>query len=74
MFDRNRYYDYESNTLKENLIADTLRDIAFDFGTKSLTETKRAIDEISQAIDIYLMAYDDNPQLQEIADLLTAGR
>lgn len=74
MFDRNRYYDYESNTLKKNLIADTLRDIAFDFDSKSLTETKRTIDEISQAIDIYLMAYDDNPQLQEIANLLTAKR
>ena len=72
MFDRNTYYDYTSNTLKDELIIKTLHEIAYSFNNKSLTETERKLNEISSAIRSYLMTYDDNPQLQEIADLLTA--
>ena len=74
MFDRNTYYDYKNNTLKDDLIIKTLHEIASSFNNTSLTETEQKLGEISSAIRIYQMAYDDNPQLQEIADLLTAGR
>jgi len=74
MFDRNTYYDYKNNTLKDDLIIKTLHEIASGFNNTSLTEIEQKLGEISSAIRIYQMAYDDNPQLQEIADLLTAGR
>lgn len=72
MFDRNSYYDYTNHTLKDELIITTLHTIASGFNNKSLTETERTLNEISSAIRTYLMAYDDNPQLEEITDLLTA--
>lgn len=74
MFDRNTYYDYKNNALKDDLIIKTLHEIASSFNNTSLTEIEQKLGEISSAIRIYQMAYDDNPQLQEIADLLTAGR
>ena len=74
MFDRNTYYDYKNNTLKDDLIIKTLHEIVSSFNNTSLTEIEQKLGEISSAIHIYQMAYDDNPQLQEIADLLTAGR
>ena len=74
MFDRNAYYDYNNDTLKDDLIVKSLHEIASSFNSTSLTEIEQKLEEISSAIRIYQMSYDDNPQLQEIADLLTAKR
>jgi len=52
MFDRNTYYDYKNNTLKDDLIIKTLHEIASSFNNTSLTETEQKLGEISSAIRI----------------------